>query len=217
MRGESLAVPFEHSLREFLEGAADMYQRSLDELEARAPKPGEVLVHISIAGRPDNLTPRLPPPFYVKPTVLLKNVAVRLSAIIPPAEVEFTMLGRPGPLIMDRSIAGNGITSAEIHLTARQATGGVLPAPRTVTVHIKVEGKSESYGIFEVQSNIVPLKNLSGNLPIPSEDVEFTIPGEHGVPRSLVMAKTIDENRIKGVEVYLTARRKGAEKGKGRS
>ncbi|KAF5320515.1 hypothetical protein D9611_010724 [Ephemerocybe angulata] len=32
-RGESLAVPFQHSLREFLEGAADVYQRSLDEYE----------------------------------------------------------------------------------------------------------------------------------------------------------------------------------------
>ncbi|KAF6750209.1 hypothetical protein DFP72DRAFT_911360 [Ephemerocybe angulata] len=42
-RGESLAVPFQHSLREFLEEAADVYQRSLDEyeggiLEARTPR-----------------------------------------------------------------------------------------------------------------------------------------------------------------------------------
>ncbi|KAF6748866.1 hypothetical protein DFP72DRAFT_1174047 [Ephemerocybe angulata] len=33
MRGESLAVPFQHFLREFLEGAADVYKRSLDEYE----------------------------------------------------------------------------------------------------------------------------------------------------------------------------------------
>ncbi|KAF6757861.1 hypothetical protein DFP72DRAFT_845345 [Ephemerocybe angulata] len=208
-RGESLAVPFQHSLREFLEGAADMYQRSLDEyasdgtLEARA---SPVTVHVSMEGRVGENGE-----YKVPSTTLLSHFAT-----LPPAnaiertKLEFTAPDKswnPKVLYMDRTLEANGLQGT-VYLMARQKKVG----PRPVTVHIKVEGKPHKY---KVQSNTVPLKNLAGNWPIPLQGLELIL-DEHGVERSLDMNKTIDENRIEGNEVTVMARRKGAGRGKGK-
>ncbi|KAF5320491.1 hypothetical protein D9611_010741 [Ephemerocybe angulata] len=118
-RGESLAVPFQHSLREFLEGAVDVYQRSLDEhedsiLEARTP-PRTVRVflfykHISRG------------PFSVPSYTVLKVLAQHLQSEMPPEAVEFTLDAdaRGAALFMDQTIDQNGITDSILHLGARR-------------------------------------------------------------------------------------------------
>ncbi|KAF5320397.1 hypothetical protein D9611_010758 [Ephemerocybe angulata] len=123
-RGESLAVPFEHSLREFLEGAADVYQRSLDEyehgiLEARAPR--IVTVHIKTGGKQYG-------PFSMQSnTTPLKALTVYISKIIPPEEVEFSVPDLHGGWkhqvpSMDQTLDANGLDGSvtAITLTARR-------------------------------------------------------------------------------------------------
>ncbi|KAF6750148.1 hypothetical protein DFP72DRAFT_851839 [Ephemerocybe angulata] len=202
-RGESLAVPFEHTLREFLEGAADVYQRSLDEyedgiLEARAPQ--EVDVMLFVDGKYHG-------PFKMKPsTVPLEDK--RIHSILRTKHVEFTVLdsatGQRRVLYIDKSLAANGITNSVVSLTARRL-------PRQVTVDITVPGELSS-GRLLVQSNTVLLQDLAVHIPnslIPRKDLDFAIPDEHGVLMSLGMGLTIDGNGIKDDEIHLTARTKG--------
>ncbi|KAF6750158.1 hypothetical protein DFP72DRAFT_851851 [Ephemerocybe angulata] len=146
-RGESLSVPFEHSLREFLEGAADVYQRSLDEyedgiLEARAAR--QVTVWVKTKGHrrgPFTLQSNFEP---------LRNLATPISKIhgCAPEEVEFSVPDLSGGwkhvvLEMDRTLDGNGLDPNvnEVTLTARKIGA---PGPKTVPLFPAGKGKGRT-------------------------------------------------------------------------
>ncbi|KAF6756076.1 hypothetical protein DFP72DRAFT_1066900 [Ephemerocybe angulata] len=114
MRGESLAVPFQHSLREFLEGAVDVYKRSLDEyedgiLEARA-REVTISIRVGVNGKYEHLTR-----FKVQSNLGLRALAgmVPKEVIEPQGALYFTAIknkkGDEQILKMGGTIDSNGL------------------------------------------------------------------------------------------------------------
>ncbi|KAF5320500.1 hypothetical protein D9611_010767 [Ephemerocybe angulata] len=136
MRGESLAVPFQHSLREFLEGAVGVYKRSLGEyedgiLEARVPRPVTVIIEIMDTGT--FLPQRTVPSNTVLRELVSPEVVHSLGRPgLPAGGVSFTTVDQHGQrhLRMAKTIDENHLLDPIIFLAARP-TDRLLSPPAT--------------------------------------------------------------------------------------